>query len=116
MPECTPAELEAAVTNAADTYKDWRDEPITNRVRIMFKLQHLLKENMGELAALVRVSCRALVCVCVFCSVLFLLCVLLNAYAAMRTQPDDIPFWCPNRHPPRPSPTHHVRPGDGGER
>eukprot|EP00898_Chlorokybus_atmophyticus_P003391 jgi/Chlat1/4052/Chrsp26S04103 len=51
VPEATPDELEAAVHSAQKAFKEWRGVPITQRVRVMFKLQELIRKNMDELAA-----------------------------------------------------------------
>ena len=51
VPECTPAEFAAAVESAREAFPAWRNTPVPVRSRVMFKLQHLIRENMDELAA-----------------------------------------------------------------
>ncbi|RYF78455.1 MAG: CoA-acylating methylmalonate-semialdehyde dehydrogenase [Comamonadaceae bacterium] len=52
VPFATPAEVDAAVANAKEAFKTWKKTPIGARARIFLKLQQLIRENMGELAAL----------------------------------------------------------------
>ncbi|MDB5731917.1 MAG: methylmalonate-semialdehyde dehydrogenase, partial [Variovorax sp.] len=52
VPFATPAEVEAAVASAQDAFKSWRKTPIGARSRIFLKLQQLIREHMGELAAI----------------------------------------------------------------
>ena len=52
VPFCTPDEMEAAVASAKEAFKTWRKTPIGARARIFLKLQQLIREHMGELAAL----------------------------------------------------------------
>ena len=53
VPLSPQEEFDAAVANAKDTFKTWRNVPISQRVRYMLKYQQLLKENQDELARLV---------------------------------------------------------------
>lgn len=50
LPLTTPAEFASAVQAAKDAFPKWRDTPVPNRMRVMFKLQELIKENTEELA------------------------------------------------------------------
>uniref|UniRef100_A0A1L8E2S9 Probable methylmalonate-semialdehyde/malonate-semialdehyde dehydrogenase [acylating], mitochondrial n=1 Tax=Nyssomyia neivai TaxID=330878 RepID=A0A1L8E2S9_9DIPT len=50
VPKCTQAEMESAVESAKNAFKTWSQTSILTRQQIMFRLQHLIKENMGELA------------------------------------------------------------------
>ncbi|MBY0453854.1 MAG: CoA-acylating methylmalonate-semialdehyde dehydrogenase [Burkholderiaceae bacterium] len=52
VPFATPAEIDAAVAAAKQAFKTWKSTPIGTRARIFLKLQQLIRENMGELAAL----------------------------------------------------------------
>ncbi|KAK9829200.1 hypothetical protein WJX72_004455 [[Myrmecia] bisecta] len=51
LPQTTPAEFNAAVQAAKDAFPAWRRTPVPHRLRVMFKLQQLIRENMDELAA-----------------------------------------------------------------
>ncbi|XP_059610194.1 probable methylmalonate-semialdehyde dehydrogenase [acylating], mitochondrial [Phlebotomus argentipes] len=50
VPKCTQAEMESAVESARNAFKTWSQTSILTRQQIMFRLQHLIKDNMGELA------------------------------------------------------------------
>jgi len=52
VPFATSAEVDAAVAAASEAFKTWRKTPIGTRARIFLKYQQLIRENMGELAAL----------------------------------------------------------------
>ena len=52
VPMATPDELQAAVAAAKTAFVTWRKTSIGTRARIFLKLQQLIRENMGELAAL----------------------------------------------------------------
>ena len=52
VPFATPAEVNAAVASGKEAFKTWRKTPIGTRARIFLKLQQLIRENMGELAAM----------------------------------------------------------------
>ncbi|MBB3228901.1 malonate-semialdehyde dehydrogenase (acetylating)/methylmalonate-semialdehyde dehydrogenase [Luteibacter sp. Sphag1AF] len=52
VPFATPAEVDAAVASAKEAFRTWRKTPIGARSRIFLKYQQLIRENMGELAAL----------------------------------------------------------------
>ncbi|MDR2335248.1 MAG: CoA-acylating methylmalonate-semialdehyde dehydrogenase [Burkholderiaceae bacterium] len=52
VPFATPDEINEAVASAQAAFKTWRKTPIGARARIFLKLQQLIRENMGELAAL----------------------------------------------------------------
>jgi malonate-semialdehyde dehydrogenase (acetylating)/methylmalonate-semialdehyde dehydrogenase len=49
---CHAEEINAAVASAKEAFKTWKKTPIGARARIFLKLQQLIRENMGELAAL----------------------------------------------------------------
>jgi malonate-semialdehyde dehydrogenase (acetylating)/methylmalonate-semialdehyde dehydrogenase len=52
VPFATPQEIEAAVASAKEAFKTWRKTAIGARARIFLKYQQLIREHMGELAAL----------------------------------------------------------------
>ena len=52
VPFATPEEINAAVASGKEAFKTWKKTPIGTRARIFLKLQQLIRENMGELAAL----------------------------------------------------------------
>lgn len=45
MPQSTKSEFDSAVANAKETFKTWKDVPISARVRHMLKYQELLKTH-----------------------------------------------------------------------
>ena len=52
VPFATPEEVNAAVAAGKRAFKTWRKTAIGARARIFLKYQQLIRENMGELAAL----------------------------------------------------------------
>ncbi|MEK1939619.1 MAG: CoA-acylating methylmalonate-semialdehyde dehydrogenase, partial [Pseudomonas sp.] len=52
VPFATQAEVDAAISAAAEAFKTWRKTPIGARARIFLKYQQLIREHMHELAAL----------------------------------------------------------------
>ncbi len=52
VPFATPDEIEAAVAAAKEAFKTWRKTAIGTRARIFLKYQQLIRDHMGELAAL----------------------------------------------------------------
>ena len=52
VPFATAEEINAAVASAKEAFKTWKKTPIGARARVFLKLQQLIRENMGELAAL----------------------------------------------------------------
>jgi malonate-semialdehyde dehydrogenase (acetylating) / methylmalonate-semialdehyde dehydrogenase len=52
VPFATKNEVDAAVSAAKEAFKSWRKTPIGTRARIFLKYQQLIREHMGELAAL----------------------------------------------------------------
>ena len=52
VPFATAEEIDAAVASAKEAFKTWKKTPIGARARIFLKLQQLIRENMGELAAM----------------------------------------------------------------
>lgn len=51
-PQCTAAEVEAAIDAAVKAYPAWRDTPVTSRAQVMFKMKALLDEHLDELTHL----------------------------------------------------------------
>ncbi|MCD2511798.1 CoA-acylating methylmalonate-semialdehyde dehydrogenase [Comamonas endophytica] len=52
VPFATPEEINLAVSSAKKAFAIWKKTPIGTRARIFLKLQQLIREHMGELAAL----------------------------------------------------------------
>ncbi|PWY89923.1 Methylmalonate-semialdehyde dehydrogenase [Aspergillus heteromorphus CBS 117.55] len=50
VPEATPEELQAAVTSAKNAFPAWSSTSIMKRQNMMFKLTHLIQNNMDALA------------------------------------------------------------------
>lgn len=50
VPKSTQGEMEAAVQAAQDAYPAWSKSTILSRQQIMFKYQHLIKENLKHIA------------------------------------------------------------------
>jgi malonate-semialdehyde dehydrogenase (acetylating)/methylmalonate-semialdehyde dehydrogenase len=53
VPFCTAEEVEQAIANAKQAFVTWRKVPLGRRMRIMLKLQALVREHTDELAALI---------------------------------------------------------------
>jgi len=52
VPFATSSEVDAAVAAAKEAFKTWRKTPIGTRALVFLKYQQLIREHMGELAAL----------------------------------------------------------------
>lgn len=50
VPKCTKDEMLTALESNKKAYKSWSNTSVLSRQQVMFKLQALIKENMGELA------------------------------------------------------------------
>ncbi|XP_071962296.1 probable methylmalonate-semialdehyde/malonate-semialdehyde dehydrogenase [acylating], mitochondrial [Antedon mediterranea] len=50
VPKCTQGEMKRAVASAEAAFPAWSDQSILSRQQIMFKLQQLIKDNLGEIA------------------------------------------------------------------
>ncbi|HKQ48086.1 MAG TPA: CoA-acylating methylmalonate-semialdehyde dehydrogenase [Phycisphaerae bacterium] len=50
VPFCTAAEVDAVVRAAHDAFPKWRDTPVVERARVMFRLVALLEKNADNLA------------------------------------------------------------------
>lgn len=53
MPCATQAEMTAAVEAAQKAFPSWAEVSILSRQRVMFNLQHLIREKMSELAHII---------------------------------------------------------------
>lgn len=53
VPFATPEEVDLAVATAKEAFKSWRNTALGTRMRVMLKFQHLLRENIGNLAVLI---------------------------------------------------------------
>jgi malonate-semialdehyde dehydrogenase (acetylating)/methylmalonate-semialdehyde dehydrogenase len=51
VPFSTDAEIRAAVASAAEAYNIWKHTPVGARMRVMLKLQELIRRDMKKLAA-----------------------------------------------------------------
>ncbi|MGB8856428.1 MAG: CoA-acylating methylmalonate-semialdehyde dehydrogenase [Burkholderiales bacterium] len=51
VPFATMAEVDAAVASCKEAFKTWKNTPLGARARIMLKLQALIRENSGKIAA-----------------------------------------------------------------
>merc|ERR1711936_1329105 len=51
VPECTQAEMLAAVAAAKEAFPAWSQSTVLTRQQIMFRFQDLIKKNMKRLAA-----------------------------------------------------------------
>lgn len=48
----TVQEVETAIASAKSAFKTWKEVPVSERARVMFRYQHLLKEHHDELATI----------------------------------------------------------------
>ncbi|TNF44014.1 MAG: aldehyde dehydrogenase family protein, partial [Bacteroidetes bacterium] len=55
--ENTVADVNSAVAAAAGALKEWRDTPVMKRVQPLYKMKHLLEENIDEIARLITLEC-----------------------------------------------------------
>ena len=53
VPQSTEDELKEAVDAAQEAFKTWKKTSIVSRQAKMFQLQHLIKQNMDKLGALI---------------------------------------------------------------
>lgn len=53
VPFATREEVELAVSNAREAFQSWRSTSLGSRMRIMLRLQHLIREHSSELASLI---------------------------------------------------------------
>ncbi|HTZ53108.1 MAG TPA: CoA-acylating methylmalonate-semialdehyde dehydrogenase [Spirochaetia bacterium] len=52
-PQCTPAEVEAAIASAKAAFPAWADTPANKRVQVLFRMKTLLDKHQDELTRLV---------------------------------------------------------------
>ena len=53
VPFCTLEEVDQAIDNAHEAFASWRKVPLGQRMRIMLKLQQLIRDNTAKLAELI---------------------------------------------------------------
>jgi len=53
VPQCTNDEMEAAVESSARAFASWRATSVSNRARVMLRLQALIREHWDELAGII---------------------------------------------------------------
>ena len=53
VPFCTLEEVDRAIDNAHEAFASWRKVPLGQRMRIMLKLQQLIRDNTAKLAELI---------------------------------------------------------------
>jgi malonate-semialdehyde dehydrogenase (acetylating)/methylmalonate-semialdehyde dehydrogenase len=53
VPKSTPQEMQAAVDAAKKAFKTWSKSSILSRQQVMFRYQHLIRQNIKELADLI---------------------------------------------------------------
>ena len=55
--ENTVADVNSAVSAAAEALKEWRDTPVMKRVQPLYKMKQLLEDNIDEIARLITLEC-----------------------------------------------------------
>lgn len=50
VPKCTQSEMQAAVESSKEAFKSWSQTSVLTRQQVMLKLQHIIRNNMSELA------------------------------------------------------------------
>lgn len=53
VPQSTEAEFNAIVQNSQDTFEEWKEVPISTKIRMMLKYQELLKKNNDDIAKMI---------------------------------------------------------------
>jgi len=53
VPLCTQEEMRSAVDAAQNAFHDWKETSVSNRVRVMLRLQDLISKNMDEIAKII---------------------------------------------------------------
>jgi malonate-semialdehyde dehydrogenase (acetylating)/methylmalonate-semialdehyde dehydrogenase len=51
-PQCTAAEVEAAIQAGVDAFPAWSDTPVGKRVQVLFRMKALVDKNLDELTCL----------------------------------------------------------------
>jgi len=55
--EKTSLDVDESMRWANEAFKEWRDLPVMKRVQPLYKLKHLLEENIDEIARLITLEC-----------------------------------------------------------
>ncbi len=58
VPMATMEEVDAAIASAQEAFKTWRLTPVQARMRIMLKLQDLIRSNTKEIARVLTAEAR----------------------------------------------------------
>ncbi len=45
--------MNAAAASASEAFTSWRDVPVQHRIRVFFKYQALIRDNMDKIAAII---------------------------------------------------------------
>jgi len=53
VPQSTEAEFNSIVQNSQDTFDEWKEVPISTKIRMMLKYQELLKQNNDDIAKMI---------------------------------------------------------------
>ncbi len=53
----TANDVNSAVATATEALKEWRETPVMRRVQPLFKLKHLLEDNIDEIARMITLEC-----------------------------------------------------------
>jgi malonate-semialdehyde dehydrogenase (acetylating)/methylmalonate-semialdehyde dehydrogenase len=53
VPLCSAEETANVVQSAADAFADWKETPVVERARVMFRMRQLMEERFNDIAALV---------------------------------------------------------------
>lgn len=51
-PQCTQAEVDAAIESATNAYPEWSETPVSKRVQVLYKFKALVEEHLEELTYL----------------------------------------------------------------
>jgi len=53
VPQSTEAEFNSIVQNSQDTFEEWKEVPISTKIRMMLKYQEILKQNNDDIAKMI---------------------------------------------------------------
>ncbi len=53
VPLCSPQQTNQVVQSAVDAFDGWKETPVVDRARLMFRLRQLMEQRFNEIAALV---------------------------------------------------------------
>ncbi|MEM3820777.1 MAG: CoA-acylating methylmalonate-semialdehyde dehydrogenase [Candidatus Micrarchaeaceae archaeon] len=56
VPDSTTDEVRSAIDTAQDAFEKWKKVPVTERIKYLFKLEGLLRENREELAKMITIE------------------------------------------------------------